>query len=119
MTDCDTLNVWNGQRLVGCIRRDSFVHISFRYDAGWFSGEGFAIGVKSEAGEYAEDELMVFVIPKEGKDIYPPELMDYLQPRMPYFMIPRFIKSVDSFPKTGTQRTQKNKLREQGITKDT
>ena len=38
--------------------------------------------------------------------------MDYLQPRMPYFMIPRFIRSVDSFPKTGTQRTQKNKLRE-------
>ncbi len=81
--------------------------------------ESAAIGIKSEAGKYAEDELMVLVIPKEGKKVDPPELMDYLQPRMPYFMIPRFIRFVDSFPKTGTQRTQKNKLREQGVTKDT
>lgn len=43
MTDYDTLNVWNGQSLVGCLRRDSFGHISFRYDAGWLSGGGFAI----------------------------------------------------------------------------
>lgn len=62
---------------------------------------------------------MILVIPKEEKEIDPPELMDYLQPRMPYFMIPRFIRFVDSFPETGTQRTQKNKLREQGVTKDT
>ncbi len=81
--------------------------------------ESAAIGIKSEAGKYAEDELMVLVIPKQGKKIDPVELMDYLQPRMPYFMIPRFMRFVDSFPKTGTQRTQKNKLREQGVTKDT
>ncbi len=81
--------------------------------------ESAAIGIKSEAGKYAEDELMILVIPKQGKIIDPEQLMDYLQPRMPYFMIPRFIRLVDSFPKTGTQRTQKNKLREQGITKDT
>ncbi len=81
--------------------------------------ESAAIGIKSEAGKYAEDELMVLVIPKEGKKVDPAELMDYLQPRMPYFMIPRFIRFVDSFPKTGTQRTQKNKLREQGVTEDT
>lgn len=43
MTDYDTLNVWNGQSLVGRLRRDSFGHISFRYDAGWLSGGGFAI----------------------------------------------------------------------------
>ena len=81
--------------------------------------ESAAIGIKSEAGKYAEDELMILVIPKEGKKVDPPELMDYLQPRMPYFMMPRFIRFVDSFPKTGTQRTQKNKLREQGVTEDT
>ena len=43
MTDYNTLNVWNGQSLVGRLRRDSFGHISFRYDAGWLSGGGFAI----------------------------------------------------------------------------
>ena len=43
MTDYDILNVWNGERIVGYLRRDSFGHISFRYDAGWLSGGGFAI----------------------------------------------------------------------------
>ena len=81
--------------------------------------ESAAIGIKSRAGKYAEDELMILVIPEEGKSIEPETLMAYLEPRMPYFMIPRFIRFVDSFPKTGTQRTQKNKLREQGITPDT
>lgn len=81
--------------------------------------ESAAIGVKSEAGKYAEDELMVLVIAEKGKKIEPEKLLAWLEPRMPYFMIPRFIRFVDSFPKTGTQRTQKNKLREQGVTKDT
>jgi len=81
--------------------------------------ESAAIGVKSEAGKYAEDELMVLVITEKGKKIEPEKLLAYLEPRMPYFMIPRFIRFVGSFPKTGTQRTQKNKLREQGVTKDT
>ena len=43
MTDYDTLKVWNGQQLVGRLRRDSFGHISFQYDAGWLSDGGFAI----------------------------------------------------------------------------
>ena len=81
--------------------------------------ESAAIGVKSEAGKYAEDELMVLVIAEKGKKIEPEKLLSWLEPRMPYFMIPRFIRFVDSFPKTGTQRTQKNKLREQGVTKGT
>lgn len=81
--------------------------------------ESAAIGVKSEAGKYAEDELMVLVIAEKGKKIEPEKLLSWLEPRMPYFMIPRFIRFVDSFPKTGTQRTQKNKLREQGVTKNT
>lgn len=37
------LNVWNGRRLVGRLRRDSFGHISFRYDPDWPSNGGFAI----------------------------------------------------------------------------
>ncbi len=81
--------------------------------------ESAAIGVKAEEGKYAENELMVLVIPKEEKEIDPEQLIKFLEPKMPKFMIPRYIRFVKSFPKTGTQRTQKNKLREQGITKDT
>ncbi|MYB27305.1 MAG: type II toxin-antitoxin system HipA family toxin [Candidatus Dadabacteria bacterium] len=43
MSDPDALNIWNGRRLVGYLRRDSFGHISFRYDNDWLSGGGFAI----------------------------------------------------------------------------
>lgn len=81
--------------------------------------ESAAIGVKAEEGKYAENELMILIIPKEGKKIDPEKLIKFLEPKMPRFMIPRYIRFVNSFPKTGTQRTQKNKLREQGITKDT
>ncbi len=81
--------------------------------------ESAAIGIKADSGGYAEDELMIVIIPKKGKKMDPTKLLKFLEPKMPYFMIPRFIRVVKSLPKTGTQRVQKNKLREQGITKDT
>ena len=43
MSDPDALNVWNGHKLVGRLRRNPFGHISFRYDNDWLSGGGFAI----------------------------------------------------------------------------
>ncbi len=43
MSDPDTLNVWNGQRLVGRLRRNTFGQMGFRYDPDWLSGGGFAI----------------------------------------------------------------------------
>jgi crotonobetaine/carnitine-CoA ligase len=45
--------------------------------------------------------------------------MEFLEPRMPHFMLPRFVRFEVALPKTGTERVQKNKLREAGITKDT
>ncbi|MEE9252555.1 MAG: AMP-binding protein [Thermodesulfobacteriota bacterium] len=81
--------------------------------------ESAAIGIKAETGGYAEDEVMIVVVPAEGKKVDEVELMEYMEPKMPYFMIPRFIRFADSLPKTGTQRVQKNKLRETGLTPDT
>ena len=81
--------------------------------------ESAAIGVKAGEGKYAENEVMILIIPKTGKKVDPAKLIKFIEPKMPKFMIPRYIRFVKSFPKTGTQRTQKNKLREQGVTKDT
>jgi crotonobetaine/carnitine-CoA ligase len=39
--------------------------------------------------------------------------------RMPYFMVPRYIRFVPELPKTPTERVQKVKLRDEGITADT
>lgn len=77
------------------------------------------IGIKAESGRYAEDEVMIVVVPKKGKKIDPHVLMEFLEPKMPHFMLPRFIRFETILPKTGTERVQKNKLREMGITKDT
>lgn len=81
--------------------------------------ESAAVGVKAETGRYAEDEVMIVIIKKTGMDVTPEELLQFIEPQMPHFMIPRFVRFVTSLPKTGTQRVQKNKLREEGITADT
>ncbi|MEZ4548386.1 MAG: hypothetical protein R3B51_12040 [Thermodesulfobacteriota bacterium] len=77
------------------------------------------VGIKAEGGRYAEDEVMIVVVAKKGKKVDPLKLIEYLEPRMPTFMLPRFIRFEVSLPKTGTERVQKNKLRDKGITKDT
>ena len=82
--------------------------------------EAAAIAVKvSEEGRYSEDEVMIVVVLEEGKDLAPEEIIEYLKPIMPKFMIPRFIKFRDNLPKTPTNRVQKVKLREEGVTSDT
>ncbi len=43
MDNPDALNVWNGQRLVGRLKRDSFGRMSFLYEQSWISEDGFAI----------------------------------------------------------------------------
>ena len=47
------------------------------------------------------------------------ELTEFMAERMPYFMVPRYIRFVDALPKTPTERVQKVKLRDEGITADT
>ncbi|MGB1526896.1 MAG: ATP-dependent acyl-CoA ligase, partial [Miltoncostaeaceae bacterium] len=39
--------------------------------------------------------------------------------RMPYFMVPRYIRFVDALPKTPTARVRKTELRDAGVTPDT
>jgi crotonobetaine/carnitine-CoA ligase len=80
--------------------------------------EAAAIGVKAGEGASSEDEIMIVCI-AEGDRPDPAELTHWLAERMPYFMVPRYIRFVDQLPKTPTERVQKVKLREEGITGDT
>ena len=82
--------------------------------------ESAAIAVKlDEQGRHSEDELMMVLVLKENMELSPVDLIEFLKPIMPKFMIPRFVRFRDSLPKTPTNRVQKVKLREEGITKDT
>jgi crotonobetaine/carnitine-CoA ligase len=80
--------------------------------------EGAAIGVKAGEGASSEDEIMIVCI-AEGTAPDPAEFTHWLAERMPYFMVPRYIRFVETLPKTPTERVQKVKLREEGITDDT
>jgi crotonobetaine/carnitine-CoA ligase len=81
--------------------------------------EAAAVGIKSGEGKFAEDEVMVVIVKKPGQDVTPEEIIKHCEERMPYFMIPRFVRFVDSLPKTPTERVQKHILKEQGVTADT
>ncbi len=69
-----------------------------------------AIGVPSEVGE---DEVQIFVVVKPGEQISPGQLIEFLRPRMPRFMLPRYVQFAAELPKTpATQRVRKHELRE-------
>lgn len=74
------------------------------------------IGVPSEFGE---DDVLAVVAPVANASIDPAGLLEYLRPRMAYFMIPRYIRILPELPKTQTHKVEKHVLRAGGITADT
>jgi crotonobetaine/carnitine-CoA ligase len=78
--------------------------------------EAAAIGVPSEA---TEDDVMVIIALVEHATIELTALCEFLVKRMPYYMVPRYIRIVDALPKTPTQKVQKAQLRSEGVTTDT
>jgi carnitine-CoA ligase len=78
--------------------------------------EVVAVGVDSEI---AEQEVMIAVTAKPGRTVDPRALAEFLIPRLPYFMVPRFVRIVAEIPKTETNKPRKVVLRDQGITADT
>ncbi len=78
--------------------------------------EAAAVAVPSELGE---DEVLVAVVPQPGGGFDPKALVEYLIPRMPHFMVPRYVRVMDELPKTPTQKVQKHLIRSDGVTADT
>ena len=78
--------------------------------------EAAAIGVPSPHGE---DDVMIVVAPVAGHSIDEPALIEFLKARLPYFMVPRYVRVMAELPKTPTAKVQKVGLRADGITPDT
>lgn len=74
--------------------------------------ESAAVAVPSE---FAEDEIKAWIILKPGARMDPAKLVRFLEPRLPYFMIPRYFEFTDDFPRTPNLKVQRIKLRERGI----
>ena len=78
--------------------------------------ESAAVAVPSEWGE---DEVKIVVVPRAGESLEPQGLIDFLAPRLPRFMLPRYVEVVAGLPKTPTEKIRKVELRAQGITPTT
>jgi crotonobetaine/carnitine-CoA ligase len=93
---------------------------SYEVEQGLLSHEAVlecaVIGVAAES-EAGEDEVMAYVVTNRAVD--PTELWDWCTGRVPEFAIPRYVRVVESMPKTPSERVQKAQLRALGITADT
>jgi crotonobetaine/carnitine-CoA ligase len=107
-------------RLKDAIRRRGENISSFEVEAELMAHpavrEAAAVAVPSEHGE---DEVLAVVAPVAGRSVDPAELLGFLLPRMPHFMVPRYVRLLPELPKTPTQKVQKNLLRADGVTADT
>lgn len=78
-----------------------------------------AAAVVPVPSELGEDEVMAVVVPREGAELDPVELMAHCEPRLAYFAIPRFVEIVAQLPLTENGKVQKYILRERGVTGST
>lgn len=62
-----------------------------------------------------EDDIRVVLVVEKGSTLTPEGLMDWLKGRMSFFMMPRYLEFVDRLPKTATEKIQKVKLVQQGL----
>ena len=72
-----------------------------------------AIGVASDVGE---EDVAVVVVEVPGKTLDPADLVAFVSKDLPRFAVPRYVEIVDSLPKGPSERVEKGKVRERGIT---
>ena len=78
-----------------------------------------AAAVIATKSEYAEDEVLAFLQPVDGATLDFAEVIEFLKPRVAYFMIPRYFRSIEKLPLTPTEKVRKVELRKEGLTEDT
>ena len=103
-------------RMKDTIRRRGENISSFEVEAAVMSHpdirEAAAVGVDSDI---SESEVLVVISLKEGRTLDLAEFVAFLGPKLAYFMIPRYVRIVDELPKTPTQKIEKHRLRDIGL----
>jgi len=79
--------------------------------------EAAAVGVLADEG--GEQEVLAVLRLTEGAAFDPAAFLDFLRPLLATHMLPRYVRVVEDFPRTATQKIEKYRLREQGVTADT
>ena len=63
------------------------------------------------ASELSEDEVMVYVVCRDGHRISEEELVRFANSNMAHFMVPRFVRFIEALPKTPSEKIEKYKLK--------
>jgi carnitine-CoA ligase len=74
--------------------------------------ESAIVGVPWDVGE---DEIKATIVLQPGLILSAAELIEFATPRLPAFMVPRYVEFLDELPKTPTQKVIKQNLRARGI----
>jgi crotonobetaine/carnitine-CoA ligase len=69
--------------------------------------------------ELGEDEVKANVVLKENQTLPFERLIEFCSEKMAHFAVPRYVEFVTDLPKTPTNRIEKYRLRELGITENT
>jgi crotonobetaine/carnitine-CoA ligase len=116
----DEGNYWFVDRAKDAIRRRGENISSFEVEAEVIAHpavlECAVVGVPADGGE---EDVLAVVVPKPGESLDPAELLRFLSDRLAYFMIPRYVRTVDALPKTPTSKIEKHVLRSASVTDDT
>jgi crotonobetaine/carnitine-CoA ligase len=75
-----------------------------------------AFGVPSEL---SEEDVMVTVVPRPGRTIDPEALVEHCAAGMADYMVPRYVDVLDALPRTPTEKVEKYRLAERGVTATT
>jgi len=64
--------------------------------------------------ELGEDDVLAFVVLRDGASISETELIHFCEEKMATFMVPRFLRFIDRLPKTPSEKVEKYLLKQQG-----
>ena len=78
--------------------------------------ESAAIGVPSEL---TEEDVMIWVVLQSGVSMSASDLIAHCEKNMAKHMVPRYVQIVDELPKTPTEKVEKFRLKEWGVTATT
>ena len=107
-------------RLKDAIRRRGENISSYEVEQVLLSHPAIAVAaVFPVKSEMAEDEVMTAIVLREGASLDAVALMQFCEPRMAYFAVPRFVEFMAQLPATENGKIQKFKLRERGTTEAT
>ncbi|MBW2702803.1 MAG: AMP-binding protein [Deltaproteobacteria bacterium] len=73
------------------------------------------VAVFAVPSDLAEDDIMACASLVEGKSVTESDLVAFARKNLPKFAVPRYVKIVEEFSKTVTQRIKKKELENKGI----